>query len=108
MYAESREKMVVMATRYPVVTMSEVAQRYAEFFPGQVVRKKTSLEDALRSLAALKLVRVRRASSSEPSIELLPTLEIVVPATDITALAERLAQYNRAPEESEIPGESAL
>ena len=108
MYAESREKMVVMATRYPVVTMSEVVQRYAEFFPGQVVRKKTSLEDALRPLAALKLVRVRRASSSEPSIELLPTLEIVVPATDITALAERLAQYNRAPEESEIPGESAL
>lgn len=105
MYAELREKMVVTPTRYPVVGLSEVVQRYAEFFPGQVVRKKSSLEDALRTLAALKLVRVRRVSAGEPSIELLPTLQVVVPASDIAELAERLTQYDRTNEESESKDE---
>jgi hypothetical protein len=108
LYAESREKMVVMTTRYPVVTLGEVVHRYAEFFPGQVVRKKTSLEEALRTLAGLKLVRVRRTGSSDPAIELLPTLEVVVPAGEITVLAERLAQYDRTDEESESPRAGAV
>lgn len=95
MDAELREKMVVMPTRYPVVPQSEIVQRYAEFFPGQTIRKKTSLEEALRTFATLKLVRVHRTSASEPTIELLPTLQVVVPASDIASLAERLAQYNR-------------
>ena len=105
MDAELREKMVVMPTRYPVVGLSEIAQRYAEFFPGQVVRKKSSLEDALRTLSALKLVRVRRASAGEPSIELLPPLQVVVSASDVAALAERLAEYNRDGEEPESKDE---
>ena len=96
--AELREKMTVMPTRYPAVTQSEIVQRYAEFFPGQTIRKKSSLEDALRTLASLKLVRVHRASASEPTIELLTTLQVVVPANDIAELAERIAQYNRAEE----------
>lgn len=93
--AELREKMTVTPTRYPAVTQSEIVQRYAEFFPGQTIRKKSSLEEALRTLASLKLVRVHRASTSEPTVELLPTLQVVVPANDIAELAERLAQYNR-------------
>ena len=39
-YAEKREHMELSLTRYPTITVGEVAHRYAEFFPGQAVRKK--------------------------------------------------------------------
>jgi len=99
-YAEKRERLEVSLTRYPVIEIGEVARRYAEFFPGQNVRKRTSLADALRSFQALKLVRAAgggtiRSGQTELLIELLPTLEIVVPAASIAVLAERLATYDR-------------
>lgn len=100
-YAEKRERLEVSLTRYPVVDVGAVAQRYAEFFPGQNVRKRSSLADALRSFQALKLVRAAgggsiRAGQTDQMIELLPTLEIVVPAASVAALAERLRAYDRA------------
>src|SRR6266498_3659414 len=58
-YAEKRERLEVTLTRYPVVAIGAITQRYSEFFPGQTVRKKVSLEDALRTLHDLKLVRAR-------------------------------------------------
>lgn len=99
-YAEKRETLAVSLTRYPVVTVSTVAQRYAEFFPGQAVRKKTSLDEAFRTLQNLKLIRaagggIVRAGNSEQLIELLPTLEAVVPTNEIAILAERLREYDR-------------
>jgi hypothetical protein len=99
-YAEKRERLEVGLTRYPVVEVGEVARRYAEFFPGQNVRKRSSLADALRSFQALKLVRAAgggsiRAGNTEQLIELLPLLEIIVPAASIAALAERLRSYDR-------------
>jgi hypothetical protein len=99
-YAEKRERLEVNLTRYPVIEIGEVARRYAEFFPGQNVRKRSSLADALRSFQALKLVRAAgggtiRSGQTEQLIELLPTLEIVVPAASIAVLAERLATYDR-------------
>ena len=99
-YAEKRERLEVGLTRYPVVEVGEVARRYAEFFPGQNVRKRSSLSDALRSFQALKLVRAAegggiRVDHVEQLIELLPTLEIVVPPASIAALAERLHAYDR-------------
>jgi len=99
-YAEKRERLEVSLTRYPVVEVGEVAQRYAEFFPGQQVRKRTSLIDALRTFQTLKLVRAAggggiRAGQTEQLVELLPMLEIVVPAAGIAALAERLGAYTR-------------
>jgi hypothetical protein len=99
-YAEKRERMEVSLTRYPLVEVGAVAQRYAEFFPGQNVRKKSSLDEALRTLQSLKLIRaagggVLRAGNVEQLIELLPTLEVVVPAGSIAALAERLREYQR-------------
>lgn len=99
-YAEKRERVELRLTRYPTVTVGEVAGRYAEFFPGQAVRKKTSLDDALRTLQALKLIRaggggVLRAVNNDQVIELLPTLEVVVPATAIAELAARLGEYQR-------------
>jgi hypothetical protein len=106
-YAEQRESLKVTLTRHPVATIAEVAARYAEFFPGKAVRKKTSLEEALRTLQHLKLIRpaggagVLHASNSEQMIELLPTLEIVVPAGEISAVAARLREYERTSVESE-------
>ncbi|PDW03330.1 hypothetical protein CJ255_09455 [Candidatus Viridilinea mediisalina] len=106
LYAEKRERLEVSLTRYPVVEVAEVARRYAEFFPGQQVRKRSSLTDALRSFQTLKLVRAAgggtiRAGQSEQLIELLPTLEMIVPAQSINALGERLGQYDRTRSENE-------
>jgi Domain of unknown function (DUF4194) len=103
-YAEKRERLEVTLTRYPVVAIGAISQRYSEFFPGQTVRKKGSLEDALRTLHDLKLVRAAgggapRINDTDNLIELLPTLEAVVPAGEISALAEKLREYDRGKEE---------
>ncbi len=100
LYAQQRESMSVTLTRYPTTTVGTLINRYAEFFPGQVVRKKGSLDEALRTLNTLKLIRPGgggslRANNPDQVIELLPTLEIVVPATAITDIAERIGGYNR-------------
>jgi hypothetical protein len=109
-YAEKRERLEITLTRHPVVPVGEVAQRYSEFFPGQTVRKKGSLEDALRALHNLKLIRAAgggapRVNSAEQLIELLPTLEAVVPAIEISAIAEKLREYYRSKEEGRVSGE---
>jgi hypothetical protein len=101
LYAEQRESMTVSLTRFPTTTVGTLANRYAAFFPGQNVRKKGSLDEALRTLATLKLVRAGgggtlRANNPDQVIELLPTLEVVVPSGPITELAERISAYNRA------------
>jgi len=100
LYAEQRESMTVSLTRFPTTTVATVIDRYAQFFPGQTVRKKNSLDEALRTLATLKLIRagaggILRANNADQVIELLPTLEIVVPTSIISAIAERIATYNR-------------
>jgi hypothetical protein len=100
LYAEKRERLEVTLTRYPLTTVSEIAQRYAEFFPGQTVRKKGSLEDALRKLYGFKLLRaagggVPRVNDADQLIELLPAFEIVVPGDEISTLAGRLREYDR-------------
>jgi hypothetical protein len=109
LYAERREKLTAELTRYPVVSVAEVFQRYTEFFPGQRVREKTSLDDALRTLQGLKLIRAAsggslRAANSDQLIELLPALEVIISAPDIAAVAERLREYQRegVAEEDEV------
>ncbi len=101
MYAEKHEKPEATLTRYPVVKVGDLADRYAAFFPNQRLRKKTSLADALRALHHLKLIRgvgVGSLSADDPDklVELLPALEVVVPAHDIAALADRLREYQPA------------
>lgn len=95
LYAEKREQMQVMMTPNPVTQVSEIIQRYTTYFPGQVVRKKTSLQDSLRALSAMKLVRLHHMSSADPSVELLPTLEEVVPANAVEEVAARLEEFTR-------------
>src|SRR5512134_3747520 len=53
LYAEARERPEAALTRYPVVTVGEVVERFASFFPNQRVREKTSLEEALRTLQSI-------------------------------------------------------
>jgi hypothetical protein len=118
-YAEKRERLEVALTRHPVTTVGEVIQRYADFFPGQALRKKGSLEDAFRTLHALKLIRAAssvgagapRVNDPDQLIELLPTLEVVVPAAEIAAVADRLRQYDRggkSDEESDADADAHL
>lgn len=100
-YAEQRERMEVSLTRYPTITVADFYQRYTEFLPGLAVRKKTSMDDALRTMQSLKLVRAGgggtlRASDGDAVIELLPTLEVVLPEAPITEIAERLSAYDRS------------
>jgi hypothetical protein len=100
-YAEKREHIEVSLTRYPTISIEELYQRYTEFLPGQAVKKKTSLDAALRTLQSLKLIRAGgggtlRAGDSDRLIELLPTLEVVVPGSAISEIAERLAEYDRS------------
>ncbi len=99
-YAEKRERMEVGLTRYPTISVEALYQRYTEFLPGQAVKKKTSLDEALRTLQNLKLIRaggggMLRATDNDKLIELLPTLEVVVPGNAISAIAERLREYDR-------------
>jgi hypothetical protein len=108
LYAEKRERMEVITTPNPVVAMSEIILRYTSYFPGQAVRKKTSLQDALRALASTKLVRLHRMSSSDPSVELLPTLEEILPANAIAEVAARLEQFARREPEGHNGHEPAL
>ena len=100
-YTEQHESMSVSLNRYPTITIGDLYLRYTEFFPGQVVRKKTSLDNALRLLQRLKLIRAAgggslRAGNVDQLIELLPTLEVIVPATAVDEVANRLQEYDRS------------
>jgi hypothetical protein len=97
LYAEQQESNATRLTRYPVVTIGEIIRRYSEF-PHARKRKKTSLEDALRQLQQLNLIRAAnggslRVSNPQQLIELLPTLEVVVPRGSVQQVAEQLSEY---------------
>lgn len=101
LYADKHERREVSLTRYPTVSVEELYQRYTELLPGQAVKKKTSLDTALRTLQSCKLIRgggggTLRAGESDTLIELLPTLEVVVPAAAIDEITERLQEYDRS------------
>lgn len=98
-YAEKRERVEVSLTRYPTISVEELYQRYTEFLPGKAVKKKSSLDAALQTLQNLKLIRaggggMLRAGDGEKLIELLPTLEVVVPGSAISEITERLREYD--------------
>lgn len=106
LYAEQHEQLAVSLTRYPVVEVSTIIQRYTAYFPGKVVRKKSSLTEALRTFQTLRLARAAgggsiSASSADQQIELLPSLEVIVPASSVEELTTRLQGYERSPSEQE-------
>lgn len=101
LYAERRERVEVTLTRHPVVKVGEIAGRYAAYFPNQRLRKKTSLTNALRTMQGMKLIAAAggnnlRADDPEQLVELRPALEVILPAGEITALADRLREYQKA------------
>jgi len=110
-YAEKRERPEAALTRYPTVSVGDVIDRYAAFFPNQRVREKTSLDEALRTLQAARLIRAGgggalRASQPDKRIELLPALEVIIPPQEIVALAARLREYTHpAGEDAEVDDE---
>lgn len=106
-YAEKREKLEATLTRHPTVTVGDVYERYLAFFPGQKVREKTSLDEALRTLQGLRLIRAAgggylRAADTDKTLELLPALEVVVPAQAIAEVADRLREYQAEPADDAV------
>ncbi len=106
LYAEQQESMSARLTRYPIVTMGELIYRYTEL-PNARKRIKTNLLTALTQLQQLPIIRVAtggslRIDSSEQVIELLPPLEVVIPAGNAASVAARLAeQLNVRPQDME-------
>ena len=110
LYAEKRERPEATLTRYPVARVGDIADRYASFFPNQHLRKKTSLTDALRAMQGMKLIGAvdkggLRADDPDKLVELRPALEVVLPAVEITALAERLRKYQHESDDADLPDE---
>lgn len=107
LYAEKRERVEVTLTRQPVVKVGDIADRYASYFPNQRVRKKSSLTEALRAMQGMKLITaagsaaVLRADDPDRLVELRPALEVILPADEITALTQRLSEYQRAGADSD-------
>jgi hypothetical protein len=101
LYAEQRERLEVQLTKYPTIDVGDVFLRYAAFFPGQQTRKRTSLNEALRMFQNLKLIRAAHGSkirntNESQLIELLPTLEVIIPASAVDELIQRIEEYQQS------------
>ena len=97
-YAESKESSILALTKNPVCTVGDFVNRYAEHFPGKSFRKKQSLENGLAQLQGIKLIRPAGAkflfvNNSDALVELLPSLEIVVPATRLKESIDNLKAF---------------
>ena len=103
LYAEQEESTTPRLTRYPTVTVETLIRRYNEL-PNSRKFKKTSLEDAIRQFQQLPLIRSAnggsiRLKSNEQVIELLPPLEVVIPAENAVSIAALLSEYIPNPQE---------
>jgi hypothetical protein len=94
LYAEKREGRSLDLTRNPSVTIEDLAQRYSEYFPNE--KFKTRMNDALTTLQTWNLLRWHRV---EDVLELLPTLEVIVPASGLEAAANKLRELQKPSED---------
>lgn len=97
LYAEQQESMAVRMTRYPTITLGDLVYRYTEL-PGSRKHFKTSLATAFTQLQMYPLIRAAtggklRVDNSDQVIELLPPLEVIVPAGNAASVARQLAAY---------------
>jgi hypothetical protein len=109
LYAEQQEANTLRLTKYPAITLGDLYRRYQEL-PNARSRWRTQFEDALRQLARLHLLRLvgggsLRLNNPQQVIELLPTLEVVVPAGNAQQVAERLSAYGPGVSEEETEGD---
>lgn len=98
LYAESLETDAVFLTRYPSATVGQIIERYTSYFGSEAQRKRTKFEEAMRELRAARLIRSAegraiRATDTDLVIELLPALEVIVPAASVAEVAGRLAGF---------------
>lgn len=105
LYAEQQEANTLRLTKYPAITLGDLYRRYQEL-PNAKSRWRKNFEDALRQLARLNLLRLvgggsLRLSNPQQVIELLPTLEVIVPAGNAQHVAERLSAYGPSASEEE-------
>jgi Domain of unknown function (DUF4194) len=96
LYAEKREGRGLDLTRNPSVTLEELAQRYSEYFPNE--KFKTRMSDALTTLQTWNLLRWHKV---EDVLELLPTLEVIVPASGLEEAANKLRELQKPSEDDE-------
>jgi hypothetical protein len=114
LYAEHRERPEATLTRSPVARVGDIAERYASYFPNQHLRKKTSLTDALRAMQSMKLIAATdsargslHADDPDKLVELRPALEVVLPAAEVTVLAEHVRKYAQAASDEDAPMDGA-
>lgn len=113
LYAEQLETDAVFLTRYPSTTVGQIIERYTNYFGSEAQRKRTKFEDAMRELRAARLIRPAegravRATDTDLVIELLPVLEVVVPAASVAEVAGRIAGFAvRGQRPSPGPGDGA-
>ena len=102
MYSEIKESGTLSVSRYPTVLSGDLYMRYAELFPSRNLRKRTAFSEALSELAAAKMIRssalavgVGRTATTDPDavIELLPTLEVLMPVTQLKEISSRLGEF---------------
>lgn len=101
-YQEQREQVRAALAPNPSITVREMYERYLSYFPNERVRAKTQFNEALRELQNLGLVRVpaggsARAETPDKILELLPTLEVMVPPSTMAELTEIIKEYQAAP-----------
>ncbi len=101
-YQEQREQERAALTPNPSIAVRQLYERYLNYFPNERVRAKTQFTEALRELQHLGLVRVpaggaARADTPDKLLELLPTLEVMVPPATIAELTELMKPYQAAP-----------
>jgi len=97
-YQEQREQNRTTLTALPLTKVSDLYDRYLSYFPNQRVRVKGEFADALRELRSLRLVRAPEGGALRPDtpdklIELLPALEIILPANAVNELVMLIKQY---------------
>ena len=97
LYAEQQESTAMRQTRYPTVTVGTLIERYLAL-PHARKHIKTRMAVALTQLQQFPIIRAAsggtiRIDNVEQVIELLPPLEVIVPANDIATVAARLAEH---------------
>lgn len=95
-YAEKKESSNLALTQNPVVLAGDLYMRYAELFPGRNLRKKAATQEALAALAGAKMIRPHQpllghALDPDVLIELLPALEVLMPAAHMKDISDRIA-----------------
>ncbi len=97
LYAEQQERVTKRQTRYPTVTVGTLIERYTTL-PHARKHIKTRMITALTQLQQFPIIRSAtggniRVENAEQVIELLPPLEVVVPANDVASVAAQLIEH---------------